>query len=173
MTRLALPSIPIPADPDVHMAGELSWTANPGKRPKALPKPRRKKAKPRSSGQSLSLSDEPEMDLEIDMESEEEVDEGIEDEPRSPRILRNRPAPRITSAANKEGSDSGDEEDSGTSGSEFEPGEGQPQASGSASTSRPSARGSVQHGVTPSQPKAAHDPSLEADISAPEDSFSP
>lgn len=160
-TRLAIPPVALPADPDVHMAGELSRTANPQKRPRAGPTSRRKTAKSRSSARPLS--EEPEMELETDMESGEEDQGDLEDQATSSRVLRTRPMPRIPANTSPGFSNNGDDGESGTSGSEFEPVEGQSRVAGSVSMSRPRARGLGEHGASSSRPDTSRVPSLEAE----------
>ncbi|KAG8928512.1 hypothetical protein FRC01_005833 [Tulasnella sp. 417] len=140
-TRLLIPSIPVPADPNVHIAGELSRTANPKKRPRGEKKVPRKSAKRQS--QVRPASEEPESEFGTDSESLEEDTErpGQDDGPSSARILRNRPVRNVPSVAVQGASESDVEEESGTSGSEFEP-EGASQPKGRASTSLSSPRAS-------------------------------
>lgn len=115
--RLAVPSIPAPANQDIHMSGLLSQTAKPTKRPRGSTNTARKSRK--SRGKTKPRSGDPDMDLEEDMEGlleEAEQYLGLEPESSSSRNLRNRPS--FTTPA---GLDNNDDEESASSGSEFGP----------------------------------------------------
>ncbi|KIO20132.1 hypothetical protein M407DRAFT_30206 [Tulasnella calospora MUT 4182] len=98
-TRLAIPSIPAPANPDVHESGELSRTANVKKRRRgetnAAPRKSRK-----GKGKARPASDDPEFNLGEDvdglMEDAEAYRQG--EEVMSARTLRPRRTTNVTPA---------------------------------------------------------------------------
>lgn len=118
-TRLAIPSIQVPANPDVHQSGELSRTANLKKRPRDSNAAARKSRKGKSKARPMS--DEPNLDLEEDVdgliEDAENAGQG-EDEVVSTRVLRTRKTSNLIRVQTSTGSTDSNEDDSFESGSE-------------------------------------------------------
>ncbi|KIO19117.1 hypothetical protein M407DRAFT_31239 [Tulasnella calospora MUT 4182] len=146
-TRLKIPTIPAPENPELHVSGELSRTANPKKRP------RRENAAPARKSRKLNkstkpASQEPELELEEDLDGLiEDADNwgwGEEEEVAPTRTLRSRRESKVSSAVPSVYGDDDEGAESGTDGSEFTPetkGEVEAAVSDGSQTSRLSGKG--------------------------------
>ncbi|KIO27619.1 hypothetical protein M407DRAFT_23184 [Tulasnella calospora MUT 4182] len=98
-TRLAIPSIPAPVNPNVHESGELSRTANVKKRRKGEANTAPRKSR-KGKGNARPTSDDPELDLGEDVEGLMEDAEAYKqrEEVTPTRTLRPRKTTNVTPA---------------------------------------------------------------------------